>query len=209
MFVQRASGRSRRRLHWYPFGDFSRLPLHAAGIYEGPNQVCVSDFVVSSYAPSLSSITKAREDFTPIPSHTLRGLIVAEAEAPGLPVLTGVREESHIVAELLASASANVLNDIDVVQSKSPVLAALPSAHVLHLSCHGIQDEDALKSRFALREDGITVSDLMQLNLPNATLAFLGACETAKGDEDEPDQAVHLAASMLFCGFRSVIGTMW
>jgi hypothetical protein len=39
-------------------------------------------------------------------------------------------------------------------------------------------------------------------------LAFLSACQTAKGDEDMPDQAVHLAASMLFCGFKSVIATM-
>jgi CHAT domain-containing protein len=39
--------------------------------------------------------------------------------------------------------------------------------------------------------------------------AFLSACETAKGDRSQPDQAVHLAASLLFCGFRSVIATMW
>jgi CHAT domain-containing protein len=42
-----------------------------------------------------------------------------------------------------------------------------------------------------------------------AVLAFLSACRTAQGDANAPDQAVHLAASMLFCGFWSVIGTMW
>lgn len=40
----------------------------------------------------------------------------------------------------------------------------------------------------------------MNLNLPTAMLAFLSACKTAKGSEEQPDQAVHLAASMLFCG---------
>lgn len=49
----------------------------------------------------------------------------------------------------------------------------------------------------------------MELKLTNAVLAYLGACETAKGDKYQPDQAVHLAASMLFCGFRSVVATMW
>jgi CHAT domain-containing protein len=49
----------------------------------------------------------------------------------------------------------------------------------------------------------------MRLRLPHAVLAFLSACQTAQGSEKQPDQAVHLAASMLFCGFRSVVGTMW
>jgi CHAT domain-containing protein len=40
-------------------------------------------------------------------------------------------------------------------------------------------------------------------------LAFLSACETAKGDEKSPDEAMHLAATMIFAGFRGVIATMW
>jgi CHAT domain-containing protein len=49
----------------------------------------------------------------------------------------------------------------------------------------------------------------MELDLKHAHLAFLSACETAKGDRAQPDQAIHLAATMLFVGFRSIIGTMW
>ncbi|KAJ6522099.1 hypothetical protein DFH09DRAFT_938562 [Mycena vulgaris] len=40
-------------------------------------------------------------------------------------------------------------------------------------------------------------------------LAVLRACQTAMGDEKLPDEAVHLAASLLFAGFRSVVATMW
>lgn len=59
-------------------------------------------------------------------------------------------------------------------------------------------------------EDGmLTLSKLMSLNLPKAFLAILSACDTAKGDTSHPDQALHLAAAMLFVGFRSVVGTMW
>jgi CHAT domain-containing protein len=50
---------------------------------------------------------------------------------------------------------------------------------------------------------------LMQLKLPKALFAFLSACETAQGDREQPDQAIHLAAAMLFTGFRSVVATMW
>ena len=49
----------------------------------------------------------------------------------------------------------------------------------------------------------------MYTSLPNVRLAFLSACETATGQENLPDEAVHLAAGMLAAGFKSVIGTMW
>jgi CHAT domain-containing protein len=46
----------------------------------------------------------------------------------------------------------------------------------------------------------------MGLRLPSSVFAFLSACETAKGSSQ---QGVHLSTAMLFCGFRSVIGTLW
>jgi CHAT domain-containing protein len=83
------------------------------------------------------------------------------------------------------------------------------SAHILHLACHGIHASDPLSSALVLQDGNLTIQDIMALHLPNAILAVLSACQTAKGDRNAPDQAVPLAASMLFCGFRSVIGTMW
>jgi CHAT domain-containing protein len=41
------------------------------------------------------------------------------------------------------------------------------------------------------------------------SLAFLSACQTAMGDETTPDEMMHLAAALLFAGFRSVVATMW
>jgi CHAT domain-containing protein len=41
------------------------------------------------------------------------------------------------------------------------------------------------------------------------SLAFLSACETAKVHKNVPDEAMHLAATLLFAGFRGVIATMW
>jgi CHAT domain-containing protein len=82
-------------------------------------------------------------------------------------------------------------------------------AHILHLACHGIQDADPLNSAIMLHDGQLTIENIMQLKLSQATVAYLSACQTAKGDQNAPDQAVHIAASMLFCGFRSVIGTLW
>jgi CHAT domain-containing protein len=87
---------------------------------------------------------------------------------------------------------------------------SLKSSTLAHIACHGIQHPtDALSSGFCLKDGNFTVSRLIDLNLKNAFLAFLSACETAKGDAKQPDQAVHLAAAMLFVGFRSVVATMW
>jgi hypothetical protein len=89
------------------------------------------------------------------------------------------------------------------------VIAQDAPAHVLHLACHGIQDADPLNSAILLHDGQLTIEDIVQLSLSQATLAFLSACQTATGVQNAPDQAVHIAASMLFCGFRSIIGTLW
>ena len=49
----------------------------------------------------------------------------------------------------------------------------------------------------------------MDTEAGSAELAFLSACQTAVGDENNPEEAVHLAAGMLAVGFKGVIATMW
>jgi CHAT domain-containing protein len=86
----------------------------------------------------------------------------------------------------------------------------MQTANIVHLACHGIQDSNnALDSGFCLRDGRLTIEQLMKLKLDDPLLAFLSACETAKGDEDQPDQVMHLAAAMMFLGFKSVVATMW
>jgi CHAT domain-containing protein len=120
-----------------------------------------------------------------------------------------VDDEVQMLSTIIESASSSVVNNINVRSTVESVLRDISQAHILHLACHGMQDDDPLTSHFALGDAPLSISSLMRLELPNALLAFLSACETAKGDKDQPDQAIHLAASMLFCGFRSVIATMW
>jgi CHAT domain-containing protein len=206
---QKVEGRHRPRLHWWPSGDFALLPLHAAGIYEGDDPACAANYIVSSYTPSLSALIKSRKDFKPIRREALEVLLFSEASAPGLSHIPSVEDEVQMVAGILTSTSASVVNDVHSPPMVDSVLEQAPSAHVLHLACHGHQHEDPLKSCFPLHDGRLTISALMDLKLPKAMLAYLSACETAKGDKKQPDQAVHLAASMLFCGFRSVIATMW
>jgi CHAT domain-containing protein len=119
-----------------------------------------------------------------------------------------VKKEVSRVQERFNAAGAS----LTVASPNLPdALTYLKETHmnILHLACHGAQKNDPLTSGFILRDEDLTIRDIMQLDLEHASLAFLSACQTAKGNLDQPDQAVHLAASMLFCGFKSVIATMW
>lgn len=90
------------------------------------------------------------------------------------------------------------------------VLKRLPGTAILHLACHGYQNNNSpLESGFILNDGVLTLEQLLSVKLEDAFLAFLSACETAKGDEARLDQTIHLAAAMLFAGFSSVIGTLW
>jgi CHAT domain-containing protein len=212
---QEPSGSDRSRVHWCPVGKLVFLPIHAAGVYSQGKPECCSDYVVSSYAPTLSALRRARMNLVPMDRRSLVLLAAAASQSsssPGLSRLDNVRPEiAHVAQIARASGFVEVLECGHTSAAKvREVRDALPRANIVHLACHGVQDqEDPLDSGFFLGDGKLAVSDLMDLRLDRAFLAFLSACETAKGDKDQPDQVIHLAATMLFCGFRSVVATMW
>lgn len=176
--------------------------MHAAGIYGGE---CCSDYVVSSYTPTLSALVDTRTNAFPRRTSAVQVLLAAE---PGVPYLSNVYAEIEAVADVLKSKGLSYKTLIDA--GLEDVRRALPGSHVVHLSCHGQQDlSSPLESGFLLHGGRLTISKLIELQLQNVFFAFLGACETAKGDVSQPDQTVHLAATMLFAGFSSIVGTMW
>ncbi|KAH0840206.1 hypothetical protein J3R83DRAFT_1207 [Lanmaoa asiatica] len=63
----------------------------------------------------------------------------------------------------------------------------------------------------ALRDGRFTIERIIRFlcELENPQFAYLSASHTTVGDEVNPDEVIHLTSTMLFDGFRSVIGTMW
>lgn len=159
----------------------------------------------------------ARNRFTPVRRSEARAVLAAVPEPFKWSRLPATVAEMEIIASalppgLVARIAGEANDDSGSVKSAScaEVLDKLPEATILHLACHGYHNPaNPLDSGFVMRDKLLTVTELMNLNLPNAFFAFLSACETAKSALDQPDQAVHLAATMLFTGFKSVIGTMW
>ncbi|KAG2108782.1 CHAT domain-containing protein [Suillus cothurnatus] len=89
-------------------------------------------------------------------------------------------------------------------------LQALEENTWVHLACHGKQDPtQPYNSHFVMRDEHLTLLDIMEKDIPHAEFAFLSACHTAVGDEKTPDEVIHLAAGLQFSGFKSVIGTLW
>jgi CHAT domain-containing protein len=203
----------RPRLHWCTAGDFASLPVHAAGIYASAEQECCADYVVSSYTPTLSSLLRARRDLEPVPTADAKLLLVAadHTVTSQLPALAKVQAEMSEISDIADQAGVQYAAPSRIVSTPEHATAVLPSATLVHIACHGLQNsEQPLESAFYLSDDGVlSVSNIMELDLKGAYLAFLSACETAKGDRVQSDQAIHLAATMLFVGFKSVVATMW
>lgn len=102
------------------------------------------------------------------------------------------------------------LNDDFIYTHADDVLQNVNKTSILHMACHGFQRPGRpLESGFMMQDKVLNVSRLISLDLPNALFAFLSACESARSDEKQPNQAITLASTLLFAGFRSVIGTMW
>lgn len=137
-------------------------------------------------------------------------LAVVEAEVPELSKLPCAREEASMIQKHASDRQLVIIGTGDNPSSVEAVASSLADASFVHFACHGHQDlVNPLESALYLRRGHLTIGKIMETPLPNAQLAFVNACETAKGDDSTPDEALHLSASLLFAGFRGVVGTMW
>ncbi|KAE9387510.1 TPR-like protein [Gymnopus androsaceus JB14] len=195
---------------WCPTGPLTLLPLHAAGIYGSTTErnINISDFVVSSYTTTLRALIISAPKFKKPEAKIPNVLIVSQPNTPGLSPLPGTVEEAKVIQKHTSSTHTCHLNH-DAATAKA-VMHEMSKYDFIHFACHGIQDiQDPLDSAFALYDQRLTLKALMSLSLNNVQLAFLSACQTATGDENLPEEAVHLAAGMLAVGYPSVIATLW
>jgi CHAT domain-containing protein len=132
-------------------------------------------------------------------------------------VMVVVQQDLHCANQELQNIAGRVPNECLVKlgvpgapATMNKVVSHLSAASIAHFACHGEQNkENPIESSLILEDGRLKVSRIMQESIPNASLAFLCACETAMGDEDLPDEAMHLGATLLFAGFRGAVATMW
>lgn len=186
-----------------PCGRLGVLPVHAARYRTagGPGSL-LHEFAVA-FAPS--------------------AWVLAHPAGPvGRPVLTGVGDPTgdlyFAVAELADIADLFPGADPDrllygTAATRAAVLARIPGATHLHLSCHGYYDPVRPDASHLLLAGGdrLTLGELLAGNvLRGVRLAVASACQTAVTDVVRlPDEAIGLPAGFLRAGASAVVGTLW
>ena len=179
-------------------------------MYDGDATDCISHYTISSYAPTLQVLLD-RPSFNTTSS---KFTVVLEPNAPKCTSLPGAEKESKIIQSHIPGESLTILRSPHGFE----VMEHLQQSAIVHFACHGVNDSDnPLDSGLMLADGRLTLSEIIRGQDDNAnvkhverrmSLAFLSACQTAVGDKDMPDEAMHLAATLLFAGFRGVVGTM-
>ncbi|KAF9062799.1 CHAT domain-containing protein [Rhodocollybia butyracea] len=195
---------AKSRIFWCPTSILTTLPLHAAGPILPGTRKFLPDLYISSYTPTLTALIDAFN--TTKSSPQLPHLLVAGQYNESLP---RTKEEIH---EVLQYQKHIPTTSVEGPATKEALEKALVDHEWLHIASHGtLVPKEPFGSYFSLADHSrFTLLDIIRLNLPNATFAFLSACHTAEQSLGSVhDEVLHLAAAMQFCGFRSVVGTLW
>ena len=189
-------------LQWCPTGHFTFLPIHAAGYYAEQATECAADYFISSYTPTIAALLA----HSSVPSsHPFKMMVVIQTSE-----LHSTKKELENIQKHVSSDALVTFGVPGTVANVETVASCLSEASIVHFACHGKQDRlKPLNSGLKLDDGLLRISRIMKETSLDGSLAFLCACETAMGDENLPDEAMSLGASLLFSGFHSVIATMW
>ena len=131
-------------------------------------------------------------------------LLVAQPD-PSLPTVV---DEIQAVRNLDTEATSLVSE----AATPATVIDSFHRHGFVHFACHGtLHAGKPFEAGFELHGGSrLTLLDIVRSHLPAAEFAFLSACHTAEMTEGSiMDEGLHLAAAVQYCGFRSVVGTMW
>ena len=164
-----------------------------------------SDLYIPSYTPSLSALIDSRKASPKMPDKP--SLLLVARPDDSLP---GVNGEIKVIRALESRVTVTGL--VSSGATPTSVVDGLRHSQFAHFACHGeLEAGKPFDASFKLHGDSrLTLLDIVRSRLPDAEFAFLSCCHTAEITEESiADEALHLTAAMQYCGFRSVVGTMW
>ncbi|KAG1827875.1 CHAT domain-containing protein [Suillus variegatus] len=201
----------RSRIWLCPTAAFTSIPLHAAHPFQTkPDRLpCLEDLYICSYTPTLSALVRSRQLMKKRIPPSFVAIGQGQPGAGKGKALLAVDSELELAHKLVPATAKHTTISGDAA-TRAGALEALQQNTWVHLACHGKQDpKQPYNSHFVMRDEDLTLLDIMERDIPHAEFAFLSACHTAVGDEETPDEVIHLAAGLQFSGFKSVIGTLW
>ncbi|KAG2341561.1 hypothetical protein BDR05DRAFT_965266 [Suillus weaverae] len=204
----------RSRIWLCPTAAFTSIPLHAAHPFQtradrSKKEPCLEDLYICSYTPTLSALIRSRQMMKKRVTPSFVAIGQGQPGAGKGKALSAVDSELELVHELVPTTANHTTISGDAA-TRAGALQALEENTWVHLACHGKQDPtQPYNSHFVMKDEHLTLLDIMDRDIPHAEFAFLSACHTAVGDEKTPDEVIHLAAGLQFSGFKSVVGTLW
>ncbi|KAH9020888.1 CHAT domain-containing protein [Lactarius hengduanensis] len=195
------------RIWWCPTSVFCSLPLHAMGPIpsdDGEKRYFL-DLYICSYTPTLSALIQSRNRNLGSRSSERPSLLLVAQPNPSLPTVKG---EIQVVQAL----NTKVTSLISDAATPAAVIDGFRCHQFVHFACHGtLEAGEPFEAGFELYGDErLTLLEIVRSHLPTAEFAFLSACHTAEVTEGSiVDEVLHLAAAVQYCGFKSVVGTMW
>ncbi|KAI9452963.1 CHAT domain-containing protein [Lactarius psammicola] len=203
------------RVWWCPTSVFCSLPLHAMGPIPSDDggERYFLDLYIPSYTPTLSALIPESDHREPgsLTSGLPSLLLVAHFDVPSPDVsLSEVCEDVKVVQALNTRLPMKSL--ISESATTTSALDGLQDHQFVHFVCHGtLEARKPFDAGFELHgNERLKLLDVVRSRLPAAEFAFLSACHTAElTDGSSADEGLHLAAAVQYCGFRSVVGTMW
>jgi CHAT domain-containing protein len=164
-----------------------------------------SDLYIPSYTPTLSALIESRDPGIQSQSPRQPSLLLVAQPDRSLP---GVKGEIQVIQRLDIEVESLILGDA----TTAAVIEGLKRHELVHFACHGnLEIGKPFDASFKLYGDEqLKLLDIVHSRLPTAEFAFLSACHTAELTEESiADEGLHLTAALQYCGFRSVVGTMW
>ena len=195
------------RVWWCPTGAFCSLPLHAMGPIPSDDgkDLYFSDLYIPAYTLTLAALIESRKrGSSSDASDNSKPSILLVAQPDTLPGAFGE-------VEAIEAAKTPVKSLISANATPETVIEGLRDHRFAHFVCHGLLEADKpFDASLELHNANLTLLAIVRSQLPAAEFAFLAACHTAELTEGSvADEGLHLAAAMQYCGFRSVVGTMW
>lgn len=173
------------RIQWIPCGILSQMPVHAAGIYNGPDSPNLARYAVSSYLSSIKYAVDARRKATHSRSAADQNsrrqchmvLTIAMPTTEPTPDGTTFRDlntdqETRAIGKALQDQSSPVPSHFSPCSSSSSsisfalnrlvhpemgtLISLLSSCSIAHFSCHGLPHKsDATLSRLVIWREAI------------------------------------------------------
>jgi CHAT domain-containing protein len=193
-------------LHYLPF----------AALSDG-ERFLVDDYTLT-LLPSASSLLHIQENTGSAMDNPLL-LGNPATDNADLPALNGAEREAEAIADLFGGAPL-----LGEAATEAEVRNGVAEAGILHIAAHGEFAQAApLESTLYLTPEGeddgrLTVREIYALDLQQADLVVLSACETQIDDTgivhgqlsvDSGDEIIGLTRAFFYAGTPSVVSTLW